>query len=169
MRVPTASPVQVAQQLDQLTGTIDELRRTGNAILDLLPTDAPLFACADLTTGICHLKRAAVALDRAADQLAAAEIQTEHQAADDAWADRAWQVDSTTRQCCGSIGGHAPDCKADGTLRDHQLGGIQRGIRTLLVQVPARSWTVDEAQAVWEALAGILHRRTVTGNVRRHR
>lgn len=29
---------------------------------------------------------------------------------DDAWADPAWQVDSTTRPCCGGIGAHAGDC-----------------------------------------------------------
>ena len=33
--------------------------------------DAPLFGCADLVTGICHLKRAAVAIDRAGAQLEA--------------------------------------------------------------------------------------------------
>lgn len=52
---------------------------------------------------------------------------------------------------------------------DLQLRGIHRGIRTLLAQVPAHTWTVEEAQAVWEALAGVLHRRQITEKIRRTR
>ncbi|CRZ14798.1 hypothetical protein [Mycolicibacterium neworleansense] len=33
-------------------------------------------------------------------------------AADPAWADPAWQLDSTTRTCCGGIGSHTRDCTA---------------------------------------------------------
>lgn len=50
---------------------------------------------------------------------------------------------------------------AASSMTSHQLAGIHRGIRTLLAQIPAHTWDVTEAQAVWEALAGILHRRTV--------
>lgn len=64
-------PATVAQQLDVAVNRIDLLRHDLNAVLGALPADAPLFACADLTTGICHLKRASVALDRAAAQLEA--------------------------------------------------------------------------------------------------
>lgn len=67
-------PETPAQQLDVAVNRIDILRHDLNAILDSLPPDAPLFAVADLTTGICHLKRAAVAIDRSADQLEAAEV-----------------------------------------------------------------------------------------------
>lgn len=37
-------------------------------------------------------------------------------AADAAWADPAWQVDSTTRTCCGGIGRHTRDCAAPAHL-----------------------------------------------------
>lgn len=60
--------------------------------------------------------------------------------------------------------GQLPDA---GKMVNHELRGIHRGIRTLLAQVPAHTWTVDEARAVWEALAGVLHRRTVTGKAHR--
>jgi hypothetical protein len=29
------------------------------------------------------------------------------------WADSDWQVDSTSRPCCGGIGGHRRSCKHD--------------------------------------------------------
>jgi hypothetical protein len=64
-------PETPAQQLDVAVNRIDLLRHDLNAVLGSLPADAPLFGCADLTTGICHLKRAAVFIDRAADQLEA--------------------------------------------------------------------------------------------------
>lgn len=60
-------------RIDGITGRVDTLRRDLNELMRGLPTDAPLFAFVDLVTGLCHLKRAAVALDRAADQLGAAE------------------------------------------------------------------------------------------------
>ena len=62
-------PQTVAQQLDVAVNRIDLLRHDLNEVLDTLPADAPLFGCADLVTGICHLKRAAVAIDRAGAQL----------------------------------------------------------------------------------------------------
>lgn len=61
--VPPTTPLDVAVNL------IDLLRHDLNTVLNSLPADAPLFACADLTTGICHLKRASEALDRAGAQL----------------------------------------------------------------------------------------------------
>ena len=64
-------PETVAQQLDVAINRIDVLRQDLNEVLDSLPADAPLFGCADLVTGICHLKRAAVAIDRAGAQLEA--------------------------------------------------------------------------------------------------
>ncbi|OHT93188.1 hypothetical protein [Mycobacterium syngnathidarum] len=67
-------PETVPQQLDVAVNRIDLLRADLNKILDSLPSDAPLFGCADLTTGICHLKRASVAIDRAADTLEAVEV-----------------------------------------------------------------------------------------------
>ena len=64
-------PATAAQHLDVAVNRVDLLRVDLNALLDQLPADAPLFACADLTSGICHLKRAAVALRRASNILAA--------------------------------------------------------------------------------------------------
>lgn len=64
-------PTTPAQQLDVAINRVDLLRADLNVVLDQLPGDAPLFACADLTTAICHLKRAAVALGRASDLLEA--------------------------------------------------------------------------------------------------
>ena len=66
-----APPSTPAQQLDVAINRDDLLRTDLNAVLDRLPADAPLFACADLTTGICHLKRTSVALRRASDLLEA--------------------------------------------------------------------------------------------------
>jgi hypothetical protein len=65
------TPPTTIQQLDVAVNRVDLLRADLNAVLDQLPAGAPLFACADLTTGICHLKRAAVALRRATDLLEA--------------------------------------------------------------------------------------------------
>ncbi|WP_302031221.1 hypothetical protein [Mycolicibacterium frederiksbergense] len=64
-------PETVAQQLDVAVNRIDLLRHDLNEVLNSLPAGAPLFGCADLATGICHLKRAAVAIDRATDALEA--------------------------------------------------------------------------------------------------
>lgn len=66
--VPPESP---AQQLDVAVNRIDILREDLNKVLDSLPSDAPLFGCADLTTGICHLKRASEKINRAAEVLEA--------------------------------------------------------------------------------------------------
>lgn len=38
----------------------------------------------------------------------------------------------------------------------HQLADLHRRIRTVLAMAPASSWSVDEAQTVWNALAEIL-------------
>ena len=62
-----------------------------------------------------------------------------------------------------------PDTPDDDPMSDHVKRNVHRGIRTMLAQAPAHTWTVDEARAVWEALAGVLHRRTVSGNARRPR
>ncbi|OKH65398.1 hypothetical protein EB73_21905 [Mycobacterium sp. SWH-M3] len=68
-------PETPAQRLDVAVNKVDILRHDLNALLNALPADAPLLGVAGLTIGICHLKRAAVMLDRAADQLeAAAEV-----------------------------------------------------------------------------------------------
>lgn len=69
------APATLAQQLDAATNRIDLLRRDLNAVLRELPTDSPLFAAVELVTGLCHLKRAAVALDRAADLIDTEAVQ----------------------------------------------------------------------------------------------
>ncbi|GAB5895887.1 hypothetical protein OKHIL_16940 [Mycolicibacterium mageritense] len=70
-------PETPAQKLDVLVNKIDLVRHDGNEILQALPADAPLFAAADITIALCHLRRATVLLDKATDALeadAAAEV-----------------------------------------------------------------------------------------------
>lgn len=64
-------PATAAQQLDVAVNRIDLVRADGNEILRGLPADAPLFAVADLVSALCHLRQAAVLLDRANDVLEA--------------------------------------------------------------------------------------------------
>ena len=58
-----------ATAFDRLLNLIELARSDGTELFDQLPADAPPFGCGDLATAICHLKRAATALDRAAQQL----------------------------------------------------------------------------------------------------
>lgn len=132
-------PETAAQRLDVAVNRIDLLRSDLNEELRALPDDSPLFGVSDLVAALGHLRHASILLDRATGAI---------QADDE---DRPASTTSTSAKV------------------DHQLRLIHRGIRTLLAQIPAHTWTVDEAQAVWEALAGVLHRRTVAGNVRRPR
>ncbi|WP_082963399.1 hypothetical protein [Mycolicibacterium peregrinum] len=69
-------PATISQRLDIAVNKVDLLRHDLNEELQSLPTSVPLMACVDLVTALGHLKRAAVALDRATDQLeaAAAEV-----------------------------------------------------------------------------------------------
>ena len=66
--VPPESP---AQRLDVAVNRVDLLRHDINAVIQDLPTDAPLFAVADVVTALGHLRQAAVLLDRANDVLEA--------------------------------------------------------------------------------------------------
>lgn len=66
--VPPESP---AQRLDVAVNRVDLLRSDINAVVQELPTDAPLFAVADVVTALGHLRQAAVLLDRANDILEA--------------------------------------------------------------------------------------------------
>lgn len=72
--IPPETP---AQRLDVAVNRIDLLRHDVNAVLRELPTDAPLWAVADVVTALGHLRQAAVLLDRANDVLEAdaAEVQ----------------------------------------------------------------------------------------------
>lgn len=63
---PPESP---AQRLDVAVNRVDLLRHDINDVLRDLPETAPLFAVADVVTALGHLRRAAVALDRANDTL----------------------------------------------------------------------------------------------------
>lgn len=67
-------PETPCQQLDILGNKVQLVRHDGNEILQALPADAPLMAVVDIVTALGHLKRAAVALDKATDQLEAAEV-----------------------------------------------------------------------------------------------
>ncbi|SDC25527.1 hypothetical protein SAMN04488581_0393 [Mycolicibacterium neoaurum] len=62
-------PETVPQKIDVAINKIALLGKDLNGVYDALPADAPLFGCADLATGICHLRRAAEAIDRASRQL----------------------------------------------------------------------------------------------------
>lgn len=65
-------PATVSQRLDIAVNKVDLLRHDLNEELQTLTADAPLLAVVDIVTALGHLKRAAVALDRATDQLEAA-------------------------------------------------------------------------------------------------
>lgn len=45
------------------------------------------------------------------------------------------------------------------------VADVHRRIRTILPMVPVDSWTVEEAEIVWEALALILRQRQSGGDV----
>ena len=64
-------PATVAQKIDTLVNRVDIIRSDGNEILRALPADSPLFAVSDLVSALCHLRQAAVLLDRANDVLEA--------------------------------------------------------------------------------------------------
>lgn len=65
------APETAAQQLDVAVNRVDLLRQDVNAVLRELPTNAPLWAVADVVTALGHLRQAAVLLDRANDVLEA--------------------------------------------------------------------------------------------------
>lgn len=64
-------PETVAQRIDVAVNKVDLLRHDLNEILRELPESAPLFAVADIVVALGHLRRSAVALDRATDALEA--------------------------------------------------------------------------------------------------
>lgn len=64
-------PETAAQRLDVAVNKVDLLRHDVNEILRELPAGAPLFGVADLTIALCHLRRAAVLIDKATDALEA--------------------------------------------------------------------------------------------------
>ena len=64
-------PETIAQRLDIAVNKVDLLRHDLNEALRELAADAPSLAVVDLVTALGHLKRAAVALDRATDTLEA--------------------------------------------------------------------------------------------------
>ncbi|MDZ7884751.1 MAG: hypothetical protein U5N53_18520 [Mycobacterium sp.] len=63
------APETIPQKIDVTVNKVDLLRPDLNEVLRELPADAPLMAVVDLVTALGHLKRAAVALDRANDAL----------------------------------------------------------------------------------------------------
>ncbi|MFV8233699.1 hypothetical protein [Mycolicibacterium fortuitum] len=64
-----------SQRLDDVLNRIEDLRATLNEVLRSQPKDAPLFMCADLVIGLCHLKRAEEVIERASDTLEAAAVE----------------------------------------------------------------------------------------------
>lgn len=67
-------PETAAQRLDVAVNRIDLLRADINRALLEVSSTAPLMAVVDVVTALGHLRQAAVALDRATDQLEAAEV-----------------------------------------------------------------------------------------------
>lgn len=69
-------PETPAQRIDVAVNRVDLLRHDVNEVLRGLPINAPLMAVVDIVTALGHLRQAAVALDRANDQIeaAAAEV-----------------------------------------------------------------------------------------------
>lgn len=69
-------PPSDTQRLDDVLNRIEDLRTTINEVLQAQPADAPLFMCADLVIGLCHLKRAEEVIERASEARAtvAAEV-----------------------------------------------------------------------------------------------
>jgi hypothetical protein len=55
--------------LDRIVTLVDQSRHELQGVLAVLPDSAALFACIDLVTALDHLRLAAVAIDKAADQL----------------------------------------------------------------------------------------------------
>lgn len=74
------SPVPLATDtallLDGAVNLIDIARNNGNKVLRDLPRDTGLFQVVDLVTALCHLKQAAVLIDRCADALEAGQVVT---------------------------------------------------------------------------------------------
>lgn len=64
-------PQTVPQKIDVAVNKVDLLRHDINSVLQEIPPNAPLMAVVDVVTALGHLKRAAVALDRANDLLEA--------------------------------------------------------------------------------------------------
>lgn len=68
-------------------------------------------------------------------------------AADDAWADPAWQVNSTTQPCCGAIGErHTPNCQASWRDYADQLEAHQIAQLTLDEEEFSREYALATAQ-----------------------
>ncbi|MED5813860.1 hypothetical protein VST63_15990 [Mycolicibacterium sp. 050232] len=61
------------RRLGAMTAQIDTIRAEVNTVLRGLPADAPLFAVTDVVAGLNLLRLAAVALDKAADTIEAAD------------------------------------------------------------------------------------------------
>ncbi|OBK02804.1 hypothetical protein A5637_16230 [Mycolicibacterium fortuitum] len=70
---PDAEPA-APRRLGAATAQIYTIRAEVNAVLRELPADAPLFAVTDVVAALNHLRLAAVALDKAADTIEAAEV-----------------------------------------------------------------------------------------------
>lgn len=71
---PSRRPVpESALKLDESVNVVDLVRHDLNVVFRELPANAPLFAVSDLVGALCHLRQAAVLIDRAADLLEAAE------------------------------------------------------------------------------------------------
>lgn len=108
----------ITKPVDTTTLTADPNTQTmGIACKHAAPP--PGHNCLNTLTGEPHrdgLLHGIRRLDAMNDDAERAEFPTDDDmaelAADDAWADPAWAVDSVTRSCCGGIGDHVSDCAA---------------------------------------------------------
>lgn len=101
----------IALMLDTCVNMADLARGDISRLMPRLPATTSLWVHVDLVRAIGHLRKVSVLLDKITDQLDGDGHQAAVDAADDDWADPAWQVDSTVYPCCMSIGSHAPDCQ----------------------------------------------------------
>lgn len=104
--VPTAVPAELLA-VQRADGT------TEPPIIELLGVQLTVEQARLLGAGLFALCYTADALA----EEAAAEMAMPHgdgyDPSDEAWGDPRWQVDSTTRPCCGAIGGHTRGCPQD--------------------------------------------------------
>lgn len=146
-----AAPVSTADQFDQITARLDQLRGDLCRAVRALP-DRALPAVWALVTATDHMRQAAVWLDQATDQIDTADEDRADQAApDDAWADPEWQVDSTTRTCCGGIGDHAHDCdppRRPGVAAQHLDASHRSSVAVSAIPAHSEARQLDDTGAV---------------------
>lgn len=77
----------------------------------------------------------------------------EQDAADAAWADPEWSVDSAIRTCCGGIGRHSRGCMVEMTTQgtDHVVPPADSAAMTTALADPAPPTAAHDVAEWWEA------------------